>query len=88
MNFQAFNFKRNYFLDLLDNNHLPIKPTYIKSGPWLKLIGYLDFLCTKVIRAITNYMLIEEYQLRFFPKEIFNCLYEDYPIESRHNIFH
>jgi len=26
---------------------------------------------------------IEEYQLRFFPKENFNCLYSDYLIKSR-----
>jgi len=88
MIFQISNLKENYFLNLLDDDYLPIKPTYMKSDLWLKLIDYSNSLYTRVIRAITNYMLIEEYQLRFFPKENFNCLYKSYPIESRCHILH
>ena len=32
MTFQALDFKRNHLLDLLDNNYLSIKPTYMKDG--------------------------------------------------------
>ena len=88
MIFQISNLKENYFLNLLDDDYLPIKPTYMKSDLWLKLIDYSNSLYTRVIRAITNHMLIEEYQLRFFPKENFNCLYESYPIESKYHILH
>jgi len=30
--FQALNYKENNFLDLLDNDYLPAKPTYTKDG--------------------------------------------------------
>ncbi len=39
MIFQASDFKENHFLELLDDEYLPIKPTYIKGGSWLKLLG-------------------------------------------------
>jgi len=61
MTFQASDFKGNYFLNLLNKNHLSIKPTYMKSGPWLKLVGYSDSLGTRVTKAITNHVLIKEY---------------------------
>jgi len=32
MTFQASDYKENHFLDLLDDNYLPIKPTYMKGG--------------------------------------------------------
>ena len=31
MTFQASDFKGNYFLKLLNNKYLPIKPTYMKE---------------------------------------------------------
>jgi len=59
----------------------------MKSGPWLKLVGYSDSLGTRVTKAITNHVLIKEYWLRFFSKDISNCLYGDYPIESKYYFF-
>lgn len=88
MTFQASDFKGNHFLNLLDDDHLSITPTYIKSGSWLMLIDYSNSLYIRVIRVIINYTLIGEYQLRFFPKENFNCLYRNYPIQSRYHILH
>lgn len=32
MTFQASDYKENHFLDLLNDNYLPIKPTYMKGG--------------------------------------------------------
>jgi len=43
------------------NNYLPIKLSYIKSRPWLKLIGYSNSLYIRATRAITNHMPIGEY---------------------------
>ena len=45
-------------------------------------------LCVRATRAITNYTLIKEYCLRFFPREPFTCLCREYPIESRNHILH
>ena len=88
MIFQASDFKGNHFLNLLDDDHLSITPTYMKSSSWLMLIGYSNSLYIRVIRVIINYTLIEEYQLRFFPKENFNCLYRNYPIQSRYYVLY
>jgi len=88
--FQASDFKGNYFLNLLDNDYLSIKHTYIKGDTWLKLLGYSNSLYARVTRAITNHAPIAKYQyhLRFFPKENFNCLCKSCSIESRHHILH
>ena len=67
---------------------LSIKLSYIKSSPWLKLIGYSNSLCARATRAITNHVPIGKYWLRFFPKENFNCLYKSYLIKSRCHILH
>ncbi len=83
MIFQASDFKKNYFLDLLNNDFLFIKSTYIKNDTWLKLIGHSNSLCARVIRVITNHTPIGKYYLRFFPKENFSCLCRVYPIKSR-----
>ena len=48
MIFQTFNLKRNYFLNLLNVDYLSIKPTYIKSSLWLKLIDHSNFLYTRI----------------------------------------
>ena len=55
----------------------------MKSRPWLKLLDYLNSLCMRVTRAITNYTPIGKHQLRFFSKENFSCLCGSYPIEMR-----
>jgi len=78
--FQALDFKGDYFLNLLDNDYLSIKPTYMKGGAWLKLFGHSNSLCARVTRAITNHAPIGKYYLRFFPKEKFNCLCKSYSI--------
>ena len=88
MPFQASDYKGNPFLDLLDNDYLSIKPTYIKGGTWLKLIGYSNSLCVRMTRAITNHTSIGKYHSRFFPKGNFNYLYRLYPIKSRCYILH
>ena len=40
MTFQASDYKGNNFLDLIDDNNLPTKPTYMKGGAWLKHFGH------------------------------------------------
>jgi len=68
MTFQALDYKGNYFLNLLNDNYLPIKPTYMKGDTWFKLMGYFNSLCVRVTRAITKHTPISEYHLRFFSK--------------------
>ena len=88
MMFQASNLKRNYFLDLLDDNNNIIEPTYVKKGSWLKTIGHSNSLCAHITKAITNHTSIGEYRLMFFPREEFKCPCGQYPIKSRQHILH
>jgi len=83
MTFQALYFKENHFLELLDNKYLLVNPTYIKGGSWLKQIEYLNSLCAKATRIVTNHASIREYRLRFLPRENFSYLYKTYPIELK-----
>ena len=76
--FLTSNLKEKYFLDLLDNKHNTIVPSYIKGGPWIKHFGHSNLLCARVTRAITNHALIDEYCLRFFPNEYFSCSCRSY----------
>ena len=84
MTFQASDFKRNHLLDLLDNNYLSIKPTYMKDGTQLKLLDHSNSLCARV----TNHIPIGKYHLSLFPNKNFNCLCRLYPIKSRHYILY
>jgi len=88
MIFQVSDFKENHFLDLLDDKYLLIKPTYMKDSAWLKLVGQLNFLYAKALKAITNHTSIREYCLKFFLRENFSYLCRIYSIESRCYILH
>ena len=83
MTFQVSNSKGRNFLNLLSDDLLPIEPSCSKGSPQLSQFGHSNLLCTRASRAITNHALIGEYQLRFFPLEIFSYLCGLYPIESR-----
>jgi len=86
--FQASNLKGNQFLNLLNDDNNIIELSYVKGGLWFKTFGYLNSLCARATRAITNYASISKYRLRFFPREGFKYLYSLYPIESRCHILH
>ena len=86
MSFQVSDFKDKLFLDLLDFNF--IESLYIRGSPQIKHFGYLNSLCARAMRAITNYTPISEYCLRFFPRKDFSCLCGKYPIESRCHVFY
>jgi len=88
MTFQVADFKGNHFLDLLDNDFLSIKPTYMKNDTWLRYIGHSNFLCARVTRVIMNHAPIGKYHLRFFLRENFSCSCSLYLIESRQHILH
>jgi len=88
MYFQVLDYKGKNFLCLNDNNNLPIWPTYLKEGTWLKYIGYSNSLYTHITKAITNHASTGEYYLRFFPEESFTCLCSNYPIEIRNHILY
>ena len=75
--------KGKQFLDLLDNNLQFLEPSYSKGELWLKYFSYLNSLCARALRAIVNYTLTGEYQLRFFPHKEFKCPCSHYPIEMR-----
>ena len=57
MIFQVSNHRENHFLELLDDDYLPIKLIYIKSSPWLNQFSHLNSLCARVTTAITNHAL-------------------------------
>jgi len=88
MIFQASELKNNHFLNLQNNELCIIKLLYTKGGLWIKQFGYSNLLCTRVMRAITNHASIEEYHLRFFLEENFNCLCGIYPIKIRQHILY
>ena len=69
MMFQASDVKGRQFLELLNDNLHPIKPSYFKGESWLKFFGHFNSLCARVSRAIVNHALIGEYYLRFFLQE-------------------
>jgi len=71
MTFQASDYKGNNFLDLVNDNNLLIRPAYLKEEAWLKYLRHFNFLYVQATRAITNYISIDEYCLRFSPREPF-----------------
>ena len=88
MIFQASNQKGRQFLELVDSDNNLIELFYTNGGPWLKLIGYSNSLCTRAMRAITNHTPTGEYRLYFFLKEEIKYPCRPYLIESRHHILH
>ena len=88
MTFQVSNAKDRQFLNLLDDDLHPIKPSYTKEGSWIKYFGYLNSLCMRAMKAIINHTPIREYHLYFFPNEDSSFLCRNYLIESRHYILH
>jgi len=81
--FQVSDLKGRSFLDLIDSDDSILEPSYCKGSTWLKYFGHSNMLCARAMRALTNHAPIEEYQLHFFPNEVFSCPCGLYPIESR-----
>ena len=88
MHFQASDDKGQHFLKLCDNNIQPITLSIAKGGLWLKYFGYSNLLCIRASRAIVNHVPMDRYQLRFFPREKFDCPCDSYSIESRQYILY
>ena len=88
MTFQTFDFKGKHFLNLLDDELLPIEPLFTKGGLWIGHFRHSNSLYTRATRAITNHAPIGEYCLCFFPNKDFSCPCGNYPIESRCHILH
>jgi len=86
--FQTLDLKGRNFLNLLNNNLSNIKSPYTKGGLWIEHFSFSNSLCAQATQAITNHTPIGEYQLRFFPREKFSCLYRSYPIELKYHIFY
>jgi len=61
MLFQASDSKGKNFLDLLNDDLNPLKPSSIEKGPWLQLFGHSNLLCACSSRAIMNHAPIEKY---------------------------
>ena len=87
MIFQASEFKERNFLELNDDSHNPIHPTYSKGRVQMKFCGTLNLLYTHITRMITNHALIDKYRLRFFSKESIAYLCGQYPIEMKRRSF-
>ena len=81
--FKLSNLKRRNFLNLLNNDHSNIKPSYMKERLWIEHFRFSNSLCTQATQAITNHALIGKYYLLFFPREDFSCPYRLYPIKTR-----
>jgi len=69
--FQLSDTKSQHFLELLNDDNKLIEPSYTKGRPWLKYFGHSNLLCVRASRATVNYMPIDKYWLRFFPREEF-----------------
>ena len=83
MTFQALDLKGCHFLDLVNNDDNPIKPSYANSRLWLKYFGHSNSLYARSTRAIVNHAPISKYRLRFFPWEEFKYSCGLYPIKTR-----
>jgi len=88
MFFQASDNKGQYFLELLNDDLNPIEPSTVKNRLWLKFFGHSNSLCARASRVIVNHISIDKYQLRFFPRKEFKCLYGLYPVELKCHILH
>jgi len=88
MTFQASEQKGQQFLNLIDDDDNPIKPSYINRGSWLKFIDHSNLLCARAIRAIINHAPTGEYRLQFFLKKEFKYPCSLYSIESRCHILY
>lgn len=86
MIFQASEFKGRKFLELDNDSHNSICPTYSKDRVWMKFCSISNLLCACIIRMIKNHAPIGKYRLRFFSKESITCLYGKYSIEIRKHI--
>ena len=83
--FKTSGLKGNFFLNILSNDLSDIEPSYTKGELWIESFGFSNSLCTW---AITNHVLIGEYQLHFFPREEFSCLCGLYSIKTRYHILY
>ena len=81
-------YKGRQFLESLNSNLNPLKPSTKNGGLWLKQFGYFNSLCTRVIRAVVNHTPTSEYQLRFFSNKDIACLCDVYPIKTRRHIIY
>ena len=86
MTFQALDLRGHQFLDLVNDNNNPIKPSYVNGGSQLKYFEHYNFLYARVMRVIVNHAPISEYRLRSFLREKFKCPYSLYSIKSRCHI--
>jgi len=75
-------------MKLLDNDLKPVKLLTVNSSSWLKYFDYSNSLYIRATRVIINYILINKYKLRFFPKKEFKCPYDFYSIKRKHHILH
>jgi len=48
MTFQVSDYKEKNFLDLNDDENLPIRPTYSKRGTWFKYFGYYVYALSEL----------------------------------------
>jgi len=86
MVFQASEFKERKFLELNNNDHSLICPTYSKNKAWLKHFGSSNLSYVQVTKLVMNHAPISEYRLRFFSKEPIAYSCGNYPIEIRRHI--
>jgi len=63
MYFQASEYKKRNFLELNNDNNIPICLIYAKGRVWLKNFGFLNLLYVYVTRLVTNHAPISEYRL-------------------------
>ena len=53
--FQASDDREHHFLDLLDENSNPLKPSTANGGLWLKHFSHSNLLCARATRVIVNH---------------------------------
>jgi len=83
MTFQVSNSKGRNFLNLLNDNLNPIELSSSKNSPWLFQFSHSNLLCAQASKAITNHAPTGEFQLKFFPRERFDCSCGFYSIGTR-----
>jgi len=78
--------KGHYFLNFEDEKEIVIKPTYVKGGSWLPVIGFSNSLYARFTRMTTGHAPIGEYRQRFFPQLSTSCPCGKAEVQTREHI--
>lgn len=76
----------NNFLTLYESKDVPLVPTHLNQGPWMRKTGHSNTLTARLAHSVTGHAPIGEYRSRFFPLEPTSCRC-GFPLESVRHVY-